>query len=67
MPSTCLRMSDPYLPERATWKIRNRNYSQWVGREELFEREREGDPEFAAWNTCAQVCVLAETQLIDAY
>lgn len=32
----------PYLPDRpASWlKIRNRSYSQWVGREELFERER---------------------------
>ena len=30
----------PYLPEReTTWfKVRNRSYSQWVGREELFER-----------------------------
>jgi ATP-dependent DNA ligase len=37
----------PYLPEReTTWlKIRNRSYSQWVGREELFERERCGDPD----------------------
>jgi bifunctional non-homologous end joining protein LigD len=31
-----------YLPEQPpSWvKIRNRNYSQWVGREELFEKER---------------------------
>ena len=30
------RKSDPYLPEHATWlKIRNPNYSQWGGREEL--------------------------------
>jgi hypothetical protein len=32
-----------YLPEQPTssWlKIRNRAYSQWVGREELFEKER---------------------------
>lgn len=31
--------SGPYLPEKPTsWiKIRNRNYSQWLGREELFE------------------------------
>jgi hypothetical protein len=27
-------------------KIRNRSYSQWVGREGLFERERGGDPDF---------------------
>ncbi len=32
----------PYLPDReTTWlKIRNRSYSEWAGREELFERER---------------------------
>jgi ATP-dependent DNA ligase len=31
----------PYLPEReTTWlEVRNRQYSQWAGREELFERE----------------------------
>jgi len=35
------RKSDPYLPEHAqSLKIRNREYSQWAGREELFERER---------------------------
>ena len=28
----------PHSPVETTWfKIRNRNYSQWVGREELFE------------------------------
>jgi hypothetical protein len=33
--------SDPCLPDRARWvKIPNREYSQWVGREELFERDR---------------------------
>jgi len=46
------RKSDPYLPEHATWlKIRNKNYSQWVGREELFERERSSNP---ACDTYAQ-------------
>jgi hypothetical protein len=35
------RKGDLYLLEHAQWlKIRNREYSQWVGREELFERER---------------------------
>src|SRR5947209_10269545 len=30
------RKSDPYLPEHARWlKIRNHEYSQWIGREEL--------------------------------
>jgi len=34
------RKFDPYLLDNAKWyKIRNRNYSQWVGREKLFERE----------------------------
>jgi hypothetical protein len=38
----------PYLSDHEpTWmKIRNRGYSEWVGREELFERERGGDPDF---------------------
>jgi ATP-dependent DNA ligase len=47
-----------YHPERPTWfKIRNRNYSQMVGREELFERERHREP-VPGWHTCA----LAATQ-----
>jgi bifunctional non-homologous end joining protein LigD len=35
--------SAAYLPhEETTWfKIRNRSYSQWIGRAQLFERERE--------------------------
>jgi len=61
------RRFDPYLLDGSVrwYKIRNREYSQWVGREELFERERETDPEFAIWNSCAKVCELSET-LIDA-
>ena len=48
------RKSDPYLPEHATWlKIRNKNYSQWAGREKLFERERARDPNWHYWNVCA--------------
>jgi hypothetical protein len=51
------RRSDPYLLEHATWlKIRNHDYSQWVGREELFERERGSDPEFHVWDGCALAC-----------
>ena len=51
------RKADPYLPDHATWlKIRNREYSQWVGREELFERERGGDPDFQVWDGCALAC-----------
>jgi ATP-dependent DNA ligase len=47
----------PYVPDHANWlKIRNRSYSQWVGREELFERERGGDPDFQVWDACALAC-----------
>ena len=41
----CEAEFDPYLLDNAKWyKIRNRNYSQWVAREKLFERERPTDP-----------------------
>jgi ATP-dependent DNA ligase len=41
------RRSDPYLPEQASWlKICNQDHSQWVGREDLLERERGNDPDF---------------------
>ena len=51
------RKFDPYLPDKASWlKIRNPNYSQWEGREDLFEREREGDPDLSLWDDCARVC-----------
>ena len=51
------RKSDPYLQGHASWlKIRNREYSQWAGREELFERERGGDPDFQVWDGCALAC-----------
>jgi bifunctional non-homologous end joining protein LigD len=54
------RKSDPYLPEHATClKIRNRDYSQWVGREELFERERGIDPDFHLWEGCVAACAAA--------
>jgi ATP-dependent DNA ligase len=48
----------PYLTEqKTTWfKIRNRNYSQWAGREELFERERGGDPDVRHWDSCVSAC-----------
>jgi len=43
----------PYDPQRSTWfKIRNRNYSQLAGREELFERARHAVP-VPGWHTCA--------------
>jgi len=55
------RKSDPYLPEHAAWlKIRNKNYSQWVGREELFERERGSDPDFRMWHDCVIACETTE-------
>ena len=48
------RKGDPYLPEHAQWlKVRNQEYSQWVGREELFERERGSNPDFHVWDSCA--------------
>jgi bifunctional non-homologous end joining protein LigD len=51
------RKYDPYIAEHARWlKIRNTAYSQWVGREELFERERGGDPDFQVWDDCVKAC-----------
>lgn len=55
------RKGDPYLLEHATWlKIRNHDYSQWVGREELFERERGSDPDVRLWDSCIIACAAAE-------
>lgn len=57
------RKFDPYLLDNAKWyKIRDRNYSQWVGREKLFERERSTDPNWHYCNVCASAC----DQLIEA-
>jgi len=52
----------PYLPdsESAWLKIRNTDYSQWAGREELFERERANDPDLSLWDDCALACAAAE-------
>ena len=51
------RKFDPYLPDHTKWlKIRNTRYSQWVGREKLFERERATDPNWHYWNACASAC-----------
>ena len=45
-----------YTTERTTWfKIKNRNYSQMQGREELFERERHKEP-VAGWHSCELAC-----------
>lgn len=53
----------PYLPEQeTTWfKIRNQSYSQWTGREELFERERGGDPDNYLWDSCTMACAASAT------
>jgi len=54
------RKSDPYLQEHATWlKIRNGEYSQWIGREDLFDRERGSDPDFHVWDGCSLACASA--------
>ena len=51
------RKFDPYLPDKASWlKIRNTNYSQWEGREDLFERERDSDPDLSLWDDCVRAC-----------
>jgi bifunctional non-homologous end joining protein LigD len=48
----------PYITDRenSTWfKIRNREYSQMAGRENLFERERHQEP-VAGWHSCVLAC-----------
>jgi bifunctional non-homologous end joining protein LigD len=46
----------PYDRRQTTWfKIRNREYSQMVGREEVFERERHQEP-VAGWHSCSLAC-----------
>lgn len=43
----------------STWyKIRNRNYSQMVGRNELFERDRHKEP-VPGWHICELACAEA--------
>lgn len=52
----------PYVTDResGTWfKIRNREYSQMVGREELFERERHQQP-VPGWHSCLVACLESE-------
>jgi hypothetical protein len=51
----------PYRQDHAEWlKIRNRDYSQWVEREELFNRERETHPDLNVWDACAMACEAVE-------
>jgi hypothetical protein len=52
----------PYVTEReqSTWyKIRNTGYSQMVGREELFERDRHSEP-VPGWHSCELACAGVE-------
>ena len=54
--------SGPYVSERehSTWrKILNPNYSQRVGRDELFERERHKEP-VPGWHACTVACAELE-------
>ena len=45
----------PSLQDAAQWfKIRNRKYSQWAGREKFFEREREVYPDIVLWDGCVR-------------
>ena len=48
--------------KRTTWfKIKNRNYSQSVGREKLFDRERHREP-VPGWHSCDLACELEGAQ-----
>jgi hypothetical protein len=48
--------------ERTTWfKIKNRDYSQSVGREKLFERERHKEPA-PGWHGCDLACAEMEQE-----
>jgi bifunctional non-homologous end joining protein LigD len=49
----------PYTSETKWFKIKNRNYSQMQGREELFERERHSEP-VPGWHTCELACAEGE-------
>ena len=56
------KKGDPYLQDQASWlKIRNTSYSQWEGREELFDRERETDPDLSLWDDCVKACPATES------
>lgn len=46
--------------ETSWLKIRNRSYSQWEGRHELFERERHSNPDHVPdWEGCVRACAIA--------
>lgn len=47
----------PYIADKAQWlKIRNQSYSQWAGREKLFEHERDSNADFGYWDACVLAC-----------
>ena len=47
-------------PQKTTWfKIKNRSYSQSVGREKLFDRERHREP-VPGWHSCELACAELE-------
>jgi bifunctional non-homologous end joining protein LigD len=51
------RKFDPYIENQARWlKVRNPDYSRRQGREELFDRERESNPDLFLWDDCARAC-----------
>jgi bifunctional non-homologous end joining protein LigD len=52
----------PYISvrEQSTWfKIRNHRYSQWEGREQLFELDRSREP-VPGWHYCDLACAHVE-------
>jgi hypothetical protein len=55
----------PYVTmrEESTWfKIRNPRYSQWEGREELFERDRSKEP-VPGWHSCELACARVQARI----
>jgi bifunctional non-homologous end joining protein LigD len=52
-------------PEASTWfKVRNRSYSQWLGRHEAFERDRHAEP-VPGWHVCALATAGIERLIIQ--
>jgi hypothetical protein len=55
----------PYISDgdQTSWlKIRNRSYSQWKDRAELFERERKVVPDENGWDACARVAAASHSR-----
>jgi hypothetical protein len=51
------RKSGPYLTEQAKLAQDTQPRIFGVGREELFERERGGDPDVWLWDQCVAACL----------